>query len=140
VDETSRRWSSDASAVTGRNASSPRLRAVRRDLHPRVGRRLTGRPLAGEVRPERDGRFGVERDVDLAQRLERIEVAVDAVQRLLLLGVAEVHAEDLLAALERVLVDAPGLLLLGEDRHRQAAGHRRRHGLQETPPSSPLAL
>ena len=66
--------------------------------------------LPGKVRPERDRRLGVERHVDLAQLLVGLEIAVDAGERLLLLGVGEVDAEDLLAAVERVLADAARLL------------------------------
>ena len=57
------------------------------------------------------------------------------VERLFFFGIREVDAEDLLAALEHVLADAPGLLLCGRLRQRrqgQTAGNRGRHGLEET--------
>ena len=102
------------------------------DLRARRRARL-GLP-AREVRTEGDGRLRVERNVDRAQLLEGVEVAVDAAERLRLFGIGEVDAEDLLAALQRVLADALGLLLrlLRQRRQSQAASDGGRHGLEET--------
>ena len=86
----------DARRGAARRCRRSRLRASRS-----AWRRL--RLLARQIGPERDRRFGVERDVDVAQPFEVRQVRVDPVQRLLLLRVGEVDAEDLLGAVERLL-------------------------------------
>ena len=54
------------------------------DFRARCSARL--RLLPREIRPERHGRLGVERDVHLAQLLERVEIAAHAAGHLLVLG------------------------------------------------------
>ena len=75
VDETSRRWSSGASAVTGRKARS----SIERPDAPAAGERRPSlragcgaglRLLARKIGTEGDGRLGIERDVELAKLLE----------------------------------------------------------------------
>ena len=127
---------SAASAVTGRNAICSGVRfagtAGLRDPQLRARRRLAGRPLARQVRPEGDGRLGVERDVQLAQLLVAVEVAVDAAERHLLFGLGEVHAEDALGGVEAEAIDArrAGGRLLGQ-RRRGGAGGKQRSGRKE---------
>jgi hypothetical protein len=98
------------------------------------------RPLlrAAVERTERHRRLGVERHVELAQLFVTIEVAADAADRQLFLGVGEVEAVDLLGAFQRVLAElrrrAAAALCAHRCRHCDRRGHRRRHGLDE--PSS----
>ena len=99
-----------------------------RELQLRAGRRLAGRPLAGQVRPERDRRLGVERDVELAQLLVAVEVSIDAVERHLLLGLVEVDAEEALGGVEAQAIDAlrSGGRLLRQRRRGRAGGKKGR--------------
>ena len=88
----------------------PRSRGLQRDLDlcSRSGPRLW--PLPREIRPKRHRRLGVERNVDGAKLIEGVEIAIDGRECLLFLGVREVDAEDLLAALQHLLVDSARLL------------------------------
>ena len=99
-----------ASAVTGRNAICSGVRFAGttglREFQLRARRRLAGRFLARQIRPEGDRRLGVERDVELAQLLVAVEVAIDAVERHLLLGLVEVDAEDAFGGVEAKAIDA----------------------------------
>ena len=91
--------------------------------------------LARQIRPERHCRLDIERNVDLSQRLEGLEIPVHAAQGLLLVGIREVHAEHFLGGVEHLFRDSLLLLLLrllGQCRHRQPSGNRGRHRFEET--------
>ena len=140
VDDTSRRWISGASDVIGRNAQvfdrrRSRRRRCERDLDLRAGRRRTVRFLAWKIWMKRDRRLGIERDVELAQLLERREVSPDAGGSCLFFGFGEIDAEDLFGAIERRRIDSRRRLRLlsRECRSGEAAGDRGRNRREKSP-------
>ena len=74
-----------------------------------------------------------------AELIVRVEIAVDAGERLLLLSVREVDAEDLFTTFQRVFADAARLLrrLLRKGGDRQAANDGGRHRLEKPTPLCP---
>jgi hypothetical protein len=112
---------------------------------PGVARRLPSRPLARQVRPEGNGRLGVERNVELAQSPVALEVPVGGLHRHRLFRIRELQPDELFRTLQRVLArPGPGVLLCRDRgapalRHTHGSdGYRGRDSLHETPAANVL--
>ena len=111
----------------------PRGRRLQPDVDFCARCRARFRFLARQVRPERDRRLGIERNVHAAQPFVRVEIPVDAVERLFFLLLGEINAEDLLRAVQRLLAETRSLLpLLRKCRNGDTRRHRRRYRLQKS--------
>jgi hypothetical protein len=118
-------------------------RSRRLERHPDFGawRRAWLGLLSGKVRAERDRRLGIERNLDRAKLLERLQVAVHTSERRFLVGLGKVDSEDLLSAVERVLGDPQRRIrLLDEGGRRESASDSGRDGLEEPPAAGAACL
>src|SRR5689334_21303803 len=83
-----------------------------------------------------DRRFGVERNVQLTQLLERREISPDTCCRLFFFGLSEIDTEDFLRAVERGWID-PGwrLRLLPRERGSRETTHDGGGDCRQKPPA-----
>jgi hypothetical protein len=107
-------------------------RRLQRHFDLRTRRGATLRFPACGVWTERDCRLRVERDVQLTEAFEVVEILVHATCRLLFFGFSEIDAEDLFRAVERRLVD-PGCCLLPRGRRSRQAPRDGRRDRREKP-------